>query len=125
MTELADHSAGLLDAQIEAVGAFMPFRIVGQVLGISGMTIEACDLPVAIGSLCRIHSFGARTSMAEVIGFAQDKTLLMPLSPVSGVARGDRIESLSAAPRVWCSEQMLGRVINGLGQPIDGKGPLV
>jgi flagellum-specific ATP synthase len=117
--------AGLLDAQVEAVGSFVPFRIVGQVLGISGMTIEAGDLPVPIGSMCRIHSFGARTSLAEVIGFASDKTLLMALSPVSGVARGDRIESLSAAPRVWCSEQILGRVINGLGQPIDGKGPLV
>jgi FliI/YscN family ATPase len=103
----------------------MPFRIVGQVLGISGMTIEAGDLPVPIGSICRIHSFGARSSLAEVIGFASDKTLLMALSPVSGVARGDRIESLSAAPRVWCSEQILGRVINGLGEPIDGKGPLV
>jgi FliI/YscN family ATPase len=120
-----DSSTTLLHAQIEAVGAFMPFRIIGQVLGISGMTIEAADLPVAIGSLCRIYSFGAKTSLAEVIGFAHDKTLLMPLSPVSGVARGDRLESLSAAPRLWCSQQLLGRVINGLGQPIDGKGPLV
>jgi flagellum-specific ATP synthase len=118
-------SMALLEAQIESVAAFVPFRIIGQVLGISGMTIEAGDLPVPIGSLCRIYSFGGRTSLAEVIGFAADKTLLMPLSPVSGVARGDRIESLTAAPRVWCSEQMLGRVINGLGQPIDGKGPLV
>src|SRR5207245_385305 len=41
------------------------------------------------------------------------------------IARGDRIENLSAAPRIWCSDQLLGRVLNGLGQPIDGKGPLV
>jgi len=103
----------------------MPFRVVGQVLGISGLTIEAGELALPIGALCQIHSFGGKKSKAEVIGFAQDKTLLMPLSPVSGVARGDRIENISAAPRIWCSPQLLGRVLNGFGQPIDGKGPLV
>ena len=115
----------LLGAQIEAVQATMPFRVVGQVLGISGLTIEAGELALPIGALCRIHSFGGKTSKAEVIGFAQDKTLLMPLSPITGVARGDRIENISAAPRIWCSDQLLGRVLNGFGQPIDGKGPLV
>jgi FliI/YscN family ATPase len=48
----------------------------------------------------------------------------MPLSPIAGVARGDRIENISAAPRIWCSDQLLGRVLNGFGKPIDGKGPL-
>src|SRR3954447_24708297 len=115
----------LLNAQLEAVSQSMPFRVVGQVLGISGLTIEAGELALPIGALCQIHSFGGKTSRAEVIGFAHDKTLLMPLSPMSGVARGDRIENISAAPRIWCSEQLLGRVLNGFGQPIDGKGPLV
>ena len=115
----------LLSAQLEAVSQSMPFRVVGQVLGISGLTIEAGELALPIGALCQIHSFGGKKSKAEVIGFAQDKTLLMPLSPISGVARGDRIENISAAPRIWCSPQLLGRVLNGFGQPIDGKGPLV
>src|SRR5260221_9200055 len=114
----------LLDAQLDAVQATMPFRVVGQVLGISGLTIEAGELALPIGALCQIHSFGGKKSRAEVIGFAHDKTLLMPLSPVSGVARGDRIENISAAPRIWCSRQLLGRVLNGFGQPIDGKGSL-
>jgi FliI/YscN family ATPase len=115
----------LLSAQLEAVQATMPFRVVGQVLGISGLTIEAGELALPIGALCQIHSFGGKKSQAEVIGFAQDKTLLMPLSPTSGVSRGDRIENVSASPRIWCSQQLLGRVLNGFGQPIDGKGPLV
>ena len=115
----------LLSAQLDAVQATMPFRVIGQVLGISGLTIEAGELALPIGALCQIHSFGGKKSKAEVIGFAHDKTLLMPLSPVSGVARGDRIENISASPRIWCSEQLLGRVLNGFGQPIDGKGPLV
>jgi FliI/YscN family ATPase len=113
-----------LAAQLEALESSMPFRVVGEVQAISGLTIEAADLVLPLGSLCRIHSFGGRTSTAEVIGFQQERTLLMPLSSTAGVARGDRIENTSAAPRIWCSEQLLGRVINGFGEPIDGKSPL-
>ena len=102
----------------------MPFGVAGQVTSVSGMTIEACDLTLPLGSLCRIHSFGGKTSTAEVIGFREHVTLLMPLSATAGVARGDRIENLSAAPRIWCSEQLLGRVLNGFGEPVDGKGRL-
>src|SRR3954464_12607866 len=114
----------LLDAQLEAVSQSMPFRVVGQVLGISGLTIEAGELALPIGALCKIHSFGKKTSTAEVIGFAHDRTLLMPLSPVSGVSRGDRIENISAAPRIGCSDHLLGRVLNGFGHPVDNKGPI-
>jgi flagellum-specific ATP synthase len=114
----------LLASQIESVETSMPFGVVGQVQAVSGMTIEAAGLTLPLGSLCRIHSFGGKTSTAEVIGFDHDRTLLMPLAAMSGVARGDRIESLSAAPRIWCSDQLLGRVLNGFGQPIDNKGPL-
>jgi flagellum-specific ATP synthase len=115
---------GYLSAQLEALDSSMPFRVVGAVQAISGLTIEASDLALPLGSLCRIASFGGRYSTAEVIGFQQERTLLMPLSTTAGVARGDRIENTSAAPRIWCSEQLLGRVINGFGQPIDGKAPL-
>ena len=113
-----------LSAQLDAAMGSMPFRVVGRVQGISGMTIEASDLTLPLGSLCRIDSFGGRHSEAEVIGFRQDKTLLMPLSGTAGVSRGDAIEGLSAAPRVWCSDQLLGRVLDGFGRPTDGKGPL-
>jgi len=93
-----------LSAQLDAVEGSMPFRVVGRVQGISGMTIEASDLTLPLGSLCRIDSFGGRASRAEVVGFRQDRTLLMP--------------------RIWCSEQLLGRVLDGFGNPVDGKGPL-
>jgi flagellum-specific ATP synthase len=114
----------LLAAQLDAVDGSMPFGVAGQVQAVSGMTIEACELTLPLGSLCRIHSFGGKTSAAEVIGFRENATLLMPLSATAGVARGDRIENISAAPRIWCSEQLLGRVLSGFGEPIDGKGPL-
>jgi flagellum-specific ATP synthase len=114
----------VLASKIDAVRHAMPFRVVGQVQAISGLTVEATDLALAVGSLCRIHSLGDRRSLAEVIGFRGDRTLLMALSQTSGVSRGDRIENLAAAPQIWCSEELLGRVINGYGHPIDGGEPL-
>jgi FliI/YscN family ATPase len=102
----------------------MPFGVAGTVHAISGLTIEASDLSLPIGSLCRILSTGQKNSTAEVIGFQQERTLLMPLSSTAGVARGDRIQSVAAAPRVWCSPDLLGRVLDGFGKPIDGLGPL-
>jgi flagellum-specific ATP synthase len=113
-----------LAAQLDTVEGSMPFRVVGTIQSIAGLTIEASDLALPLGSLCRISSFGGKTSAAEVIGFRQNRTLLMPLSSISGVSRGDRIENTSAAPRIWCSPQLLGRVLNGFGLPIDGKEPL-
>jgi len=115
----------LLEAQLDAVDTSMPLGVQGQVAGLVGMTIEAVDLTLPLGCLCKIHSFGGKTSMAEVIGFSRDRTLLMPLSKPDGMARGDRIESTTSAPRIWCSEQLLGRVLDGFGQPIDRKGPLL
>jgi len=114
-----------LSAQLEAVHGAMPFGVAGQVDAISGLTIEAVALALPLGSRCRISSLGGRFSMAEVIGFQGDKTLLMPLTAPVGVARGDRVENIEAAPRIWCSEQLLGRVLNGFGEPIDGQGPLL
>lgn len=113
-----------LDCQFDAVDSSIPFAVVGQLQGVTGMTLEAADLTLPLGSLCRITSFGGKTSTAEVIGFRHDRTLLMPLGSTSGVARGDRIENICGVPRIWCSEQLLGRVLNGFGEPIDGKGAL-
>lgn len=114
----------LLSAQIDAVHNAQPFRIVGHVEAVVGLTIEAAELPLPLGSLCRICSLGSRGCLAEVIGFDADRTLLMPLEPSSGVTRGDAVENVGAVSRVRCSDGLLGRVIDGFGRPIDGLGPL-
>ena len=113
-----------LAPQLDTVNGSMPFRVVGTVQAISGLTIEASGLALPLGSLCQISGFGGKTSAAEVIGFRQNRTLLMPLTSIEGVTRGDRIDNTSAAPRIWCSQQLLGRVLDGFGRPIDGKEPL-
>ena len=113
-----------LGSQVDFVESALPYRVAGQVQAIGGLTIEASDLALPVGSLCRIVSFGGRESVAEVIGFQHDRTLLMSLESSAGVARGDRVENLAAAPTVNCTHRLLGRVLNGLGKPVDGRQPL-
>jgi flagellum-specific ATP synthase len=113
-----------LGSQLEAVEAAMPYRVTGQVRAVGGLTIEACDLALPVGALCRIESFGGKSSIAEVIGFQADRTLLMSLGSSAGVARGDPVVNLTAAPTLNCTHRMLGRVFDGLGRPTDKKGAL-
>jgi flagellum-specific ATP synthase len=115
----------LLAAQIDAVESAMPLGVSGRVEAISGLTIEASELPLPLGSMCKITSLGGRSCRAEVIGFQSERTLLMPLTATVGVARGDRVENIAAATRVWTSSNLLGRVLDGFGNPIDGRGPIV
>jgi FliI/YscN family ATPase len=110
-----------LTAEIAAVDEALPYGVTGAVQAVSGLTIAASDLALPVGSLCRI---GEKGMLAEVIGFRAEQTLLMALQTVSGVSRGDAVRSMSAAATVPCSRQMLGRVLNGMGRPIDGRGPL-
>jgi len=109
---------------LQAAETLMPLGIHGEVQGLSGLTVEAGDLPLAVGAMCRIHGMSGATTLAEVIGFKKDKTLLMLLGNTAGVARGDRIENIASTPAIRVSDRLLGRVIDGLGNPIDNKGPI-
>lgn len=113
-----------LAAQIESAAAAMPFGVRGRIESVSGMTLEAIDLPLAVGSLCHIETLAGRRAPAEVIGFRGDRTLLMPLGSAAGIARGDGVFNLASSPRIWCSDDLLGRVINGFGEPLDGGGAI-
>ena len=109
-----------LQPQIDAVSEMQPYGVRGSVQAVGGLTVEAADLGLPVGSLCRI---GGR-ALAEVIGFQERRTLLMPLDATAGISRGDQVENVGSIGSVGCCDQMLGRVLNGLGRPIDGKGPL-
>jgi FliI/YscN family ATPase len=110
-----------LNSQIAAVEEALPYGVRGSVEAVGGLTIEASDLALPVGSLC---SIGENDLPAEVIGFQRDRTLLMALDSLAGISRGDRVENVAGAAAINCSEQMLGRVLDGLGRPIDNKGPL-
>ena len=114
----------LFAEQIETLDAIQTLGIAGTITAISGMTIEATELAVPLGSLCQITTANGRICAAEVIGFTTSHALLMPLDSTGGVARGDRVSATSALPRIFCSESLLGRVIDGFGRPTDRKGPI-
>src|SRR5690606_21296645 len=89
------------------------------------LVIEATGLDVALGELCRVTSQSADGSvLAEVVGFHERGVLLMPLGGLEGVHPGSAVEPLGRSFGVDVGPGMLGRVLNGLGQPIDGRGPL-
>jgi flagellum-specific ATP synthase len=111
-----------------------PFRILadadlcrtnGRVLTVIGLVIEATGLRAAIGERCTIEP-GRRIAPvpAEVVGFRDGKTLLMPLGEMSGIAPGNRVIASGAAFELPVGEELLGRVLDGLGNPIDGGLPL-
>jgi flagellum-specific ATP synthase len=111
-------------AQLAAVDTASPVRVVGRVEGMSGLTIEAAGLSLPVGSMCRLINSASQSSLAEVIGFRGERTILMPLTDNAPIAPGDLVENLTLTPLVQCSNHLLGRVLNGLGEPTDEKGPL-
>lgn len=98
----------------------IPVGLTGRVTRLSGLTIAAADLPVPVGALCRVHRGSQRLAEAEVVGFRDHETLLLPLGDVTGLRRGDSISLRHSTPQVRVGEQMLGRVFNACGEVIDG-----
>jgi flagellum-specific ATP synthase len=103
--------------------SFMRYQ--GRVSQVVGLTIESCGPAVNIGELCHIQNNKGKDSiMAEVVGFKQDRVLLMPLGDMSGIGPGNMVIATGHTLRVAVGEGLIGRVLDGLGNPIDGKGPL-
>lgn len=97
----------------------------GRLTKIVGLLIEGNCPGVAIGSICKISSgTNTETVLAEVVGFREDRVLLMALGEVSGIAPGAKIQLVEDKPKIYVGDDLLGRVLNGLLKPIDGKGGL-
>jgi flagellum-specific ATP synthase len=121
---------GLFDREIEQVRQSFPMRATGRVVEVTGLTVIAEGLPVPLGAMCAIRARGGATVLAQVVGFratglpaSPTATVLMPLSQPLGVAEGDAVTSSGALQSVAVGRQMLGRVLNGLGQAIDDHPP--
>jgi FliI/YscN family ATPase len=97
----------------------------GKVTRVVGLVIEAAGLDVGLGELCRVTSLsGDRSVLAEVVGFHEKGVLLMPLGEMDGLHPGSAVRPLGRSFGVDVGPQLLGRILNGLGHPIDGKGKL-
>ncbi len=104
----------------------LPAKVSGRVRRVTGLVVETTPLPLPVGSLCFIYSRLSRAAVeAEVVGFRENATLMMPLGEMRGIGPGDRVESSTTEQVVPVGEHLLGRVLDGMGRPMDGKGPVV
>ncbi len=102
-----------------------PFSVYGKVSEIIGLLVKGYNPETSIGEMCRIYPNGNnRTIVAEVVGFREEKVLLMPFGNIDSVRSGSRILSTGKKSNVKVGHNLLGRVIDGLGNPIDDRGPI-
>ncbi|QQY80737.1 type III secretion system FliI/YscN family ATPase [Keratinibaculum paraultunense] len=100
-------------------------KYTGNITKVTGLTIESNGPMATIGELCYIYPYNnSEPVLAEVVGFKEDKILLMPLGDMEGIASGSKVVASGKTLRVNVGDELIGRVIDGLGNPIDGKGPI-
>jgi flagellum-specific ATP synthase len=101
-------------------------EVCGRVVQLIGLVIESEGPAAAIGEVCRIQSAGQENStLAEVVGFRNHHLLLMPLGEIHGLHPGSEVIATGSPLRVGVGASLLGRVIDGLGRPIDSLGPVL
>jgi flagellum-specific ATP synthase len=96
----------------------------GFVVRVSGQTVESSGPAMGLGELCGIRIRDGRRILAEVVGFQNDHLILLPLEHIEGISPGDTVTARTTPRHIILSDNILGRVVNGLGEPIDAKGPL-
>ena len=108
-------------AKVETVN---PVRLSGVVTAVVGLVVESSGPAVALGDICEIETQRGTGIHTQVIGFRGQKVLSMPLDPVEGLQPGLTIIARRAAARAPAGQALLGRVIDAMGKPLDGLGPL-
>jgi flagellum-specific ATP synthase len=103
-----------------------PIKTVGSVKRAVGLVVESQGPPVSVGELCEIvGQEGSEAIPAEVIGFRDNYVLSMPLFKVHGVKLGDKVVCRKKQASVAVSPALLGRIVDGMGEPIDKLGPII
>ena len=114
----------MFEEMIQRVRQAQTVSYTGKIENIVGMSIEASGGRAAVGDICRIYNGDSGGQvMAEVVGFKNDRMLLMPYSDMSGISAGNFVRNTGRRLSLEMGPFLKGRVINALGQPIDGKGP--
>ena len=100
-------------------------RINGRVAQVIGVLVESRGPACGVGEICEIYGRRAeKPVLAEVVGFRESTTLLMPFGTVSDIRPGSEVVATGRSLRVAVGRQLLGRVLDGLGRPLDGKAPI-
>ena len=106
---------------LDAIAAAPMVRRLGQVCSYNGLVIEAQGPEVGVGELCEIERGSAAPILAEVVGFRNGRTQLMPFGDIEGLSPGQRIRTCERRLAVPVGDALLGRVVNAFCEPVDGR----
>ena len=102
-----------------------PIQAYGKVSRVVGFVVESIGPECRLGTVCDIATKdGRRRFPAEVMGFRDNRVLMMPLEEIRGIGPGSRVVARQPQAYLPVGHDLLGRIIDGLGDPIDGLGPL-
>ena len=113
-----------LSPYLERIQKLETMQWVGQVTQLTGLLIESKGPAAAIGDFCEVSTSHGRSIRTQVIGFRDGRVLSMPLEETDGLELGDSIVARDNESMMPVGPELLGRVLDGFGRPIDGKGPL-
>jgi len=113
----------LLGRYFKRLGRGQPWRWRGQVLEAVGQTIESSGPLASVGECCEILDRNGRPHLAEVIGFRGAHVLSMPVETTEGIRFGDSVAALGVHPEIHVGPELMGRVLDAAGKPIDGGMP--
>jgi FliI/YscN family ATPase len=102
-----------------------PIRMEGEVVELVGLIVESKGPAAAIGDFCEIRTRNGQRIRTQVIGFRDGRVLSMPLEETGGLCLGDRIVARGSESDIEVSPQLLGRVLDGFGLPLDGGPPVL
>lgn len=110
--------------EMEMIDRMVTPALVGRVADVTGLTITVSGLPAPVGAMCRVERQNGGICEGQVVGFRNDDTIIMPLQDTLGVARGDGVIAWPGEAKVAVCDEMVGRVLDGMGRVIDGGPPL-
>ncbi|RQM62166.1 flagellum-specific ATP synthase FliI, partial [Aeromonas enteropelogenes] len=110
-----------LTSALDNLDELPSFRRYGRLVRVTGLTLEVVGCQLVMGQRCRVSTAGGAPLLAEVVGFNRDVSFLMPLQPISGLYSGARVEPVEGEETVRIGSHLLGRVLDGLLQPLDGR----
>ncbi len=96
-------------------------RRTGRIVRSAGLTLEALGPDARLGEMCEIVARGREAVAAEVVGFADGRVLLMPYADLLGIESGSEVQATGRSAHALVGRQLLGRVIDGFGNPLDGR----
>ena len=111
-----------LDNTVSRIKKAEFIKTYGRIKQVIGITVESDGPPCSVGELCWINGKNGSRSPAEVVGFRDNRVILMPFYEMSGIQPGNTVLATGAPLKIAVDQSMLGRVFDGLGNPIDGGG---